>query len=325
MNKVFYISFMRELQIRKPAWLKAQKLGRAKTAHISRLMAENNLHTVCESARCPNRGECFEKGRAVFLILGDICTRNCRFCAIKTGKNLPPPDPDEPKRVAEMSKKLGLKHVIITSVTRDDLPDGGAGHYTNTIRELRKIMGENILIEVLTPDFFGKKSSLDLIIKEKPTVFNHNLETIKRLYSHIRPQADYDRSLSILRYVKEQNPEILTKTGIMVGLGETTDEVLSLLGEARDNFVDIITIGQYLQPDKSNCPVKDFIHPEVFDFYKSEAKKMGFMHVESGPLIRSSYYSESLENILKKLRISHQSLLKSGDTKDKYECYSYKE
>lgn len=291
---------MREVSVRKPNWLKAKRLGSAKTAYISRIMAENNLYTVCESAKCPNRGECFEKGRAVFLILGNICTRNCRFCAIKTEKNLPPPDPDEPKRVAEMSKKLGLKHVIITSVTRDDLPDGGTAHFVNTIREVRNSLGKDVLIEVLTPDFSGEKSSVDLIIKEKPTVFNHNLETIKRLYSHIRPQADYDRSLSILRYVKEQNPEILTKTGIMVGFGEKTYEVLDLISEVRNNFVDIITIGQYLQPDKSNCPVKDFIHPEVFDFYKSEAKKMGFMHVESGPLIRSSYYTKSLDEIIKR-------------------------
>ncbi|MEA3474889.1 MAG: lipoyl synthase [Candidatus Cloacimonadota bacterium] len=293
---------MREISIRKPNWLKARRLGSAKTAYISRIMAENNLYTVCESAKCPNRGECFEKGRAVFLILGNVCTRNCRFCAIKTGKNLLLPDSEEPKRVAEMSKKLGLKHVIITSVTRDDLPDGGAAHFVNTIREIRNSLGKDVLIEVLTPDFSGEKSSVDLIIKEKPTVFNHNLETIKRLYSHIRPQADYDRSLSILRYVKEQNPEILTKTGIMVGLGEKIYEVLDLISEARNNFVDIITIGQYLQPDKSNCPVKDFIHPEVFDFYKSEAKKMGFMHVESGPLIRSSYYTRSLDEIIKGLR-----------------------
>ncbi|MCD6101575.1 MAG: lipoyl synthase [Candidatus Cloacimonetes bacterium] len=292
---------MREVSVRKPNWLKAKRLGSAKTAYISRIMAENNLYTVCESAKCPNRGECFEKGRAVFLILGNICTRNCRFCAIKTGKNLLPPDPDEPKRVAEMSKKLGLKHIIITSVTRDDLPDGGAAHFVNTIREIRNSLGKDVLIEVLTPDFSGEKSSVDLIIKEKPTVFNHNLETIKRLYSHIRPQADYNRSLSILRYVKEQNPEILTKTGIMVGLGEKTYEVLDLISEARNNFVDIITIGQYLQPDKNNCPVKDFIHPEVFDFYKSEAKKMGFMHIESGPLIRSSYYTKSLDEIIKGL------------------------
>ena len=291
---------MREVSIRKPNWLKAKRLGSAKTAYISRIMAENNLYTVCESAKCPNRGECFEKGRAVFLILGNICTRNCRFCAIKTGKNLLPPDPDEPKRVAEMSKKLGLKHIIITSVTRDDLPDGGAAHFVNTIREIRNFLGKDVLIEVLTPDFSGEKSSVDLIIKEKPTVFNHNLETIKRLYSYIRPQADYNRSLSILRYVKEQNPEILTKTGIMVGFGEKTYEVLDLISEARNNFIDIITIGQYLQPDKSYCPVKDFIHPEVFDFYKSEAKKMGFMHIESGPLIRSSYYTKSLDEIIKK-------------------------
>ncbi|MCK4339870.1 MAG: lipoyl synthase [Candidatus Cloacimonetes bacterium] len=289
--------------IRKPKWLKAKKLGRAKTAYISRIMTENDLHTVCESAKCPNKGECFEKGRAVFLIMGDTCTRNCSFCAIKTGNHLPKPDPDEPKRVAEMAKRLELKHVIITSVTRDDLPDGGANHFVNTIKELRNHMGNDIFIEILTPDFLGQKSSIDIIINEKPTVFNHNLETVKRLYSDVRPHADYDRSMSILHYVKEKDSEILTKTGIMVGLGEKTEEVLDLLSEAKENFIDIITIGQYLKSDRNNCSVKDYIHPEVFEFYRIEAKKMGFLHVESDPLIRSSYYSKSLDKILKMLQI----------------------
>ncbi|MCK4357483.1 MAG: lipoyl synthase [Candidatus Cloacimonetes bacterium] len=295
--------------IRKPKWLKANKLGSTKTAYISRIMNENNLHTVCESAKCPNKGECFEKGRAVFLIMGDTCTRNCRFCAIKTGKHLPGPDPDEPKRVAEMAKRLELKHVIITSVTRDDLLDGGAKHFVNTIKELRNFLGDDIFIEVLTPDFLGQKSSLDIIINEKPTVFNHNLETVKRLYSNVRPQADYDRSMSILRYIKGEDPEILTKTGIMVGLGEKNEEVLDLLFEVRNNFVDIITIGQYLKSDKKNCSVQDYIHPEVFDFFKKEGEKMGFLHIESGPLIRSSYYSKSLDKILKRLHISQPSTL----------------
>lgn len=302
---------MKQSTIRKPKWLKANKLGSKKTAYISRIMNENNLHTVCESAKCPNKGECFEKGRAVFLIMGDTCTRNCRFCAIKTGKNLPKPDPDEPKRVAEMARRLELKHVIITSVTRDDLLDGGAKHFVNTIKELRNFLGDSIFIEVLTPDFLGQKSSLDIIINEKPTVFNHNLETVKRLYSDVRPQADYDRSMSILRYIKKKDPEILTKTGIMVGLGEKNEEVLDLLSEVRNNFVDIITIGQYLKSDKNNCSVQDYIHPEVFDFFKKEGEKMGFLHIESGPLIRSSYYSESLDKILKRLQISQPSTLAS--------------
>ena len=288
--------------VRKPKWLKSNKLGSTKTAYISRIMNENDLHTVCESAKCPNKGECFEKGRAVFLIMGDTCTRNCSFCAIKTGKHLPQLDPDEPKRVAEMAKRLELKHVIITSVTRDDLLDGGANHFVKTIKKLRNFMGNHIFIEVLTPDFLGKESSLDIIINEKPTVFNHNLETVKRLYSDVRPQADYDRSMSILRYVKEKDTEIITKTGIMVGLGEKTEEVIDLLFEVRNNFVDIITIGQYLKSDKNNYSVQDYIHPEVFDFYKMEAKKMGFLHIESGPLIRSSYYSQNPIEILKKYK-----------------------
>ncbi|MBC8527370.1 MAG: lipoyl synthase [Candidatus Cloacimonetes bacterium] len=291
---------MKYRSIRKPNWLISHQLGASKTAEISRWMKEYNLHTVCESAKCPNRGECFEKGTAVFLILGDRCTRNCRFCAIKTGKNLPEPDPDEPKRVAEMAKRLGLKHVIITSVTRDDLLDGGAEHFANTIKEIRNILGDDIFIEVLTPDFLGQKSSLDIIINEKPTVFNHNLETVKKLHPNIRPQASYDRSLSILLYVKQKNPEIITKTGIMLGLGEKTEEVLDLILDVKNNFVDIITIGQYLKSDKNNCSVKEYIHPTTFNLFKKVCEQMGFLYVESGPLVRSSYYSKSLDKIIKK-------------------------
>ena len=288
--------------LRKPDWLKSQKLGRKRTVEISKIMTENNLHTICESAKCPNKGECFEKGRAVFLILGNACTRNCKFCAVKTRKNLPKPDSDEPKRVAEMAKKLGLNHIIITSVTRDDLSDGGASQFVKTIRELRKKLGNKIYIEVLTPDFGGSKEAIKSIINENPTIFDHNLETVKRLYKNVRPQANYYRSLSILKFVKKKNPDIFTKTGIMVGLGETNEEVIDLLEDAKKNFVDIISIGQYLKSAKENLPVKEYILPKVFENYKNVATEMGFFYVESAPLVRSSYYTIDLKEILKNKR-----------------------
>jgi len=283
---------------RKPSWLKAEMLGASHTANMNRLISRYKLQTVCESARCPNRGECFEKGSAVFLIMGDECTRNCSFCAIKTTKNPLPLDSDEPKRVAELTKEIGLKHVIITSVTRDDLEDGGAEHFARTIREIRKVCGESIYIEVLTPDFMGNTSAINAVINEKPTIFNHNLETIKRLYSKIRPQADYNRSLGLLKYVKENIPEIITKTGIMVGLGETDEEVVTLMKDTREAGVNMLTIGQYLQATKQNLPVKEFIHPEIFRQYKEKGEDMEFLYVESGPLVRSSYYSLDLETII---------------------------
>ena len=273
-------------------------LGASNAANLTKMLSKYGLHTVCESARCPNRGECFEKGSAVFLIMGDECTRNCKFCAIPTTAHPLPLDPDEPRRVAEMSRKLGLKHVIITSVTRDDLEDGGASYFQKTIKEIRALRGEDVFIEVLTPDFRGKESAIDLVAKEKPTIFNHNLETIKRLYSTIRPQADYERSLALLERVKTQAPKIITKTGIMVGLGESRDEVLQVMKDARNVGVDMMTIGQYLQATLKNYPVQEYIHPKIFEDYKEEGMKMGFLYIESAPLVRSSYYSKDLATIL---------------------------
>lgn len=273
-------------------------LGASNAANLTKMLSKYGLHTVCESARCPNRGECFEKGSAVFLIMGDECTRNCKFCAIPTTAHPLPLDPDEPRRVAEMSRKLGLKHVIITSVTRDDLEDGGAAHFQKTIKEIRALRGEDVFIEVLTPDFRGKESAIDLVAKEKPTIFNHNLETIKRLYSTIRPQADYERSLALLERVKTQAPKIITKTGIMVGLGESRDEVLQVMKDARNVGVDMMTVGQYLQATLKNYPVREYIHPKIFEDYKEEGMKMGFLYIESAPLVRSSYYSKDLATIL---------------------------
>jgi len=286
--------------LRKPSWLRAEMLGASKTANLTKMLSKYGLHTVCESARCPNRGECFEKGSAVFLIMGNKCTRNCRFCAIPTTAHPLPLDPDEPRRVAEMSQKLGLKHVIITSVTRDDLEDGGAEHFQKTIKEIRALLGEEVFIEVLTPDFKGKESAIDSVVKEKPTIFNHNLETLKRLYSTVRPQADYERSLTLLERVKTQDSKIITKTGIMVGLSESQDEVLQVMKDARNVGVDMMTIGQYLQATSKNYPVQEYIHPKIFEIYKEEGMKMGFLYIESGPLVRSSYYSKDLATILQK-------------------------
>ncbi|MBS3740648.1 MAG: lipoyl synthase [Candidatus Cloacimonetes bacterium] len=284
---------------RKPEWLTANVLGASKKAKITRLMKNNNLHTVCQSARCPNRGECFEKGTAVFLILGDTCTRDCRFCAIPTAKDLPSPDKNEPVRVARTAKNMGLNHVIITSVTRDDLEDGGAEIFVSTIDEIRKVMSAGTTIEVLTPDFKGNYKAVDKIVDKKPLIFNHNLETVESLYSHIRPQADYDLSMDLLKYVKKRGKTIFTKTGIMVGLGETKKQVKELLDDARRACVDMLTIGQYLQADKRKVPVKEYIHPKTFNDYKSHAEKIGFRYVESAPLVRSSYYSKNVTEILK--------------------------
>lgn len=275
-------------------------LGASNTANLTKILAKYELHTVCESARCPNRGECFEKGSAVFLIMGDKCTRNCRFCAIPTTAQPLPLDTDEPRRVAEMSQKLGLKHVIITSVTRDDLNDGGAEHFLKTIKEIRALLGEEVFIEVLTPDFKGNDRAIDCIVNEKPTIFNHNLETIKRLYSAIRPQADYERSLSVLKRVKMQDSKVITKTGIMVGLGESQDEVQQVMRDARSAGVDMMTIGQYLQATTKHYPVHEYIHPKIFEVYQEKGMKMGFLYIESGPLVRSSYYSTDLATILQK-------------------------
>ncbi|MEA2104433.1 MAG: lipoyl synthase [Candidatus Cloacimonadota bacterium] len=286
---------------RKPVWLKANILGAARTSKITNIIHSQNLNTVCESARCPNRGECFEKGTAVFMILGNECTRNCRFCAIKYTTEPKIPDPNEPEKIAKLAKQFGLEHVIITSVTRDDLPDGGADHFAKTLRKIRKICNENTTTEVLTPDFKNNHNSIDLVLNENPTVFNHNLETIPRLYEKVRPQANYKQSLEVLKYARNRDTNIITKTGIMVGLGETQREVLDLLHDARDAGVKMLTIGQYLQADRKNLPVIDYIHPKIFDYYKKMALKMGFQYVESAPLVRSSYYTNKFNKIVDKI------------------------
>jgi lipoyl synthase len=286
-------------EARKPSWLKANKLGSKRTNEISSQLRHNHLHTVCQSAQCPNKGECFENGTATFLLLGEVCTRNCLFCAID--KNKPPTNPDEnePKAIGEISRDLQLKHIVLTTVTRDDLPDGGASHFVNTIKEIRKNCMNEITIECLISDLQGNKDALHIILDAKPDILNHNIETVPRLYPAVRPQAIYERSLGIISETRKYSPGLLTKSGIMVGLGETKDEVIQVMSDLRNSGCDILTIGQYLAPTRQHYPVAEYVHPDTFEFYREEGKKMGFLHVESGPLVRSSYHAEKARAYMK--------------------------
>ena len=264
-----------------------------KTFNIGRvreILGDSSIHTVCESLKCPNIGECFSKNSLTFMILGDVCTRNCAFCGCKKGIPLPV-DPNEPEKILRSAKKLGLKYAVITSVTRDDLPDGGAGRFAEVVKVLQE---EGITVEVLIPDFEGNRDALDLVIKAKPEVINHNVETIPRFYPVIRPQADYKRSLDLLRRVKEADPSIYTKSGIMVGLGETDDEVFSVLRDLKGIGCDIVTIGQYLPPSKDHKKADRYVEPEGFLHYERVGQKIGFLKVFSGPFVRSSYKAGEL-------------------------------
>lgn len=272
---------------RLPEWLTIRLPKRQPVEAVENLMRTERLVTVCEEARCPNLWECWAKKSATFMIMGDTCTRSCRFCAVKTGRG-GPLDPDEPRRVAEAAKTLGLRHTVVTSVNRDELPDGGAHHFAEVIHNLRELLPGSI-IEVLTPDFLGKKEAIDIVVKAKPHVFNHNIETVPRLYTQVRPQAKYPRSLEVLQYVKDSDPTIYTKSGFMVGLSETKDEVVTLLRDLRDHKVDAITIGQYLKPGKGYLDVVEYIHPDVFAEYKAIGMEMGFTFIASGPFVRSSH------------------------------------
>lgn len=275
---------------RLPPWLK-RPIGRGDdVASVKRLLRKGKLHTVCEEARCPNLSECFREKRATFLILGNTCTRDCRFCAVNVGIPLLP-DPDEPEKVAETAEAMGINYVVITSVTRDDLPDGGAGQFSRTIREIRKRRG-NRSVEVLTPDFGGDLKAVDTICRTKPDVYNHNVETVPSLYGKVRPSACYDVSIGLLRHVKKNHPDITTKSGIMLGLGEKRDEVVAVLEDLRDADCDLVTIGQYMQPTGMHLDVEEYIAPSVFSELGSAAKKMGFKGVHSGPLVRSSFNAE---------------------------------
>ncbi len=287
--------------LRKPAWLKSKKLGARKTREIIKILRKYNLHTVCENAKCPNQGECFENGTATFMILGETCTRNCSFCAIdKTKKNLEPVDINEPKAIAKLSNELGLKYVVITTVTRDDLPDGGASQFIEVIKQIREICNPDVAIELLISDLNGDLDQVKRIVNAGPDVLNHNIETVQRLYGAVRQMADFERSLKVLQKAKITDSSILTKSGFMVGLGETESEVLELMRKLREVDVDIITIGQYMAPTEEHYPVVEYIHPDTFAHYKTEGEKMGFKLIESAPLVRSSYHAEQAKKILNK-------------------------
>lgn len=270
---------------RLPEYLKRPIIDTEKTKTVRRILKTKCLNTVCEGARCPNKSECYSRNTATFLIMGNVCTRNCRYCNIGTARP-EPLDLEEPKHVAEAIKELGLKYAVITSVTRDDISDGGAEHFKNCIDEIRKI--SDAKIEILTPDFKGKKDSLDLIIKACPEVFNHNIETVKSLFKIARPQGSYEDSLSVLKYIKN-NSDIVTKSGLMVGLGETLDEIEETLLDLKSVGVDIITIGQYIQPSKQHLTVAKYYTLEEFEVLRKLAQKVGFTNYQIDPLVRSSY------------------------------------
>ena len=273
----------------RPGWLKAKAPARESYRDIKETMRGLKLHTVCEEAMCPNIGECWNNRTATFMILGNVCTRSCGFCNVLTGKPSEL-DLDEPKRVAEAAKKMGLKHAVITSVNRDELKDGGAGIFAETIQEIREEV-PGCAVEVLTPDFKGDRDALKTLIDARPDTFNHNIETVPRLYPAVRPQAKYDRSLEVLRHVKELNPNGLTKSGFMVGLGEAEEELREIMRDLRASDVDILTIGQYLRPSENHLPMSRYYEPKEFADLRKYGFSLGFKHVESGPLVRSSYHA----------------------------------
>jgi len=275
---------------RKPEWLKISLQTNPEFLELKRLMRSQGLHTVCEEARCPNIYECWNRRTATFMILGDICTRNCGFCAVHSGRPAAP-DPEEPERVAEACAALNLRHVVVTSVARDDLPDGGASMFAATIRAIRR-RNPHTGVEVLIPDFQGNWEALDIVLEAEPDVLNHNVETVRRLTDRVRSRAQYDRSLELLRRAKDAKPHIITKSSIMVGLGETWQELLETLDDLRAHRVDVVTIGQYLRPTSRHLAVEKFYTPAEFAALREEGLKRGFMHVESGPLVRSSYHAD---------------------------------
>ncbi|MBI5892694.1 MAG: lipoyl synthase [Deltaproteobacteria bacterium] len=278
---------------RLPSWL-VKKMGQPSRIHsVKSVLRSRNLHTVCESARCPNIGECFSKPTATFMILGNVCTRQCGFCSVE--KSVQPLTIDylEPQNIALTAKEMGLRHVVITSVTRDDLKDFGAGQFALTIKAIKDTI-LSISVEVLTPDFKGDNACLKIVMDERPDIFNHNLETVPSLYKIVRPQADYRQSLKVLEMAKDMSFGTITKSGIMVGLGETRDEVKEVLRDLKSAGCDAVTIGQYLRPTKNNLEVKEYIHPDIFKEYEEYGKEIGLKYVYAGPFVRSSYNAELL-------------------------------
>lgn len=282
-------------QKRKPDWLKISLQGAEKLTHIKKMLNRLSLNTVCEEANCPNIIECFGRRTATFMILGSICTRNCTFCNVTKGHG-EPVNPDEPMHIAEAVRELGLKHAVITSVTRDDLPDGGAAHFAAVINKLREI---DVTVEVLIPDFKGSVEALALVMAAKPHILNHNLETVPRLYPAVRPKANYARSLEVLKNAKEMDNTVYTKSGIMVGLGEREEEVVALLKDLRAVDCDLLTIGQYLAPSPKHHPVIEYVHPDLFKKYEEIGYRLGFKYVASGPLVRSSYHAADVTQSIK--------------------------
>lgn len=277
--------------LRLPEWIRPRH-DHSELRQTKRRLRISGVSTVCEEARCPNKGECFKRPTATFMILGTACTRRCGFCSVTPGEP-PAPDPEEPLKVAHAAREMALKYVIVTSVTRDDLPDGGAGHFALTIRAIREALPSS-RVEVLTPDFRGVTGAIATVLDAGPDVFNHNVETVPSLYGKVRPQADYGRSLAVLKYSKRHAPHILTKSGLMLGVGETRDEVLRVLMDLRDAGCDMLTVGQYLRPSRRNIPVVEYVRPEVFEALGQEARRMGFRFVASSPLVRSSMNAEEL-------------------------------
>ena len=277
---------------KKPEWLK-KKIDINSLKEMNNMLQSLNLNTVCQSAKCPNIGECFLRNTATFMILGDICTRNCTFCAVSKGTPTPP-NPNEPANISKAAHKLNLKHIVITSVTRDDLDDGGAEQFANCIYEIKNVL-PNSTIEILIPDFKANKKSIDKVIKASPTVINHNLETVPSLYSKVRPMANYNQSLEVLRYIKIQNSSIITKSGIMLGIGESENEILTLIDDLVAIKCDMLTIGQYLPPSNNHLLLKEFITPETFENFKEIALSRGIRSVASGPYVRSSY--NAMDNV----------------------------
>lgn len=276
---------------RLPSWLKREMPRGNENFFTHNLLRELELETVCENARCPNRPECYSRRTATFMVLGNVCTRPCGFCSVPRGDPQALED-DEPERVAEASHRLGLRHVVITSVTRDDLPDGGADHFYRCILAVRRRTGA--VVEVLTPDFLGDVRAIDRVLEARPEVFNHNMETVPRLYKKVRGRAEYQRSLDLLAHVKRQAPEIVTKSGLMLGLGETTDELLDVLADLRRASCDALTLGQYLAPTLKHIPVARFVPPAEFDALAELARSLGFAKVAAGPFVRSSYHAEEM-------------------------------
>lgn len=278
------------MRLRKPEWIRVKMQGGTSSNKVRGLVDDLELNTVCSEANCPNRMECFQRGTATFMVLGNNCTRNCTFCNV-THEMPTKVNDKEPERVAEAIKRLGLKHAVITSVTRDDLEDQGANHFRRIVEEIRKLTPE-VTIELLIPDMQGREDLIDIIIDSEPDVLNHNIETVPELYDEVRPMAIFERSVDLLDYVKKKKPHMKTKSGMMLGLGETEEQVLETMQKLRDVDCDMLTLGQYLQPSTAHIDVKEYVTPEQFKKYEELGYEMGFKRVSSGPLVRSSYYAE---------------------------------